>query len=250
MGNIEQKIKEKILNEYKSLRAFTNAAGISYSTLDTALKKSIMGTGIGTIYKICNQLNLDINALEKGEIVEKTQTISTVTSEEIKLIQKYRDLDPHGKEIVDGALSVELKRIENERKKPPTVIEIDDTESHSIKLPYYDLPASAGTGEYLDEYNHFEYIYVPESENALRADYVMRVSGDSMEPKYYEGDKLLVKYTEAIDPGQIGIFVVNNERYVKKCGNGRLISLNPKCKDVIIGEFDEVRCEGKVIGKL
>ena len=182
--------------------------------------------------------------------ISQSMVENAISAADLSLIDKYNNLDPHGKEMVDSALSIELKRMENERKKPPTVIKINDTEKHSIKLPYYDLPASAGTGEYLDEYNHFEYIYVPESENALRADYVMRVNGDSMEPKYYEGDKLLVKYTEAIDPGQIGIFVVNNERYVKKCGNGRLISLNPKCKDVIIGEFDEVRCEGKVIGKL
>lgn len=201
---------------------------------------------IEKIKKIIKALETTSNELLNTNIAD-TDTYSEF---EIKLIQKYRDLDQHGKEMVDSALSIELKRMENERKKPPTVIKINDTEKHSIKLPYYDLPASAGTGEYLDEYNHFEYIYVPESENALRANYVMRVSGDSMEPKYYEGDKLLVKYTEAIDPGQIGIFVVNNERYVKKCGNGRLISLNPGYEDIIIGEFDEVRCEGKVIGKL
>ena len=198
------------------------------------------------LLKLCDVYKVD-DILSEFRQKKKENAISAA---DLSLIGKYNNLDPHGKEIVDGALSVELKRIENERKKPPTVIEIDDTKSHSIKLPYYDLPASAGTGEYLDEYNHFEYIYVPESENALRADYVMRVSGDSMEPKYYEGDKLLVKYTEAIDPGQIGIFVVNNELYVKKCGNGRLISLNPGYEDIIIGEFDEVRCEGKVIGKL
>lgn len=198
------------------------------------------------LLKLCDVYKVD-DILSEFRQKKKENAISAA---DLSLIGKYNNLDPHGKEIVDGALSVELKRIENERKKPPTVIEIDDTKSHSIKLPYYDLPASAGTGEYPDEYNHFEYIYVPESENALRADYVMRVSGDSMKPKYYEGDKLLVKYTEAIDPGQIGIFVVNNERYVKKCGNGRLISLNPGYEDIIIGEFDEVRCEGKVIGKL
>lgn len=196
------------------------------------------------LLKLCDVYKVD-DILSEFRPEKKENVISAA---DLSLIDKYNSLDQHGKEMVDSALSIELKRMENERKKPPTVIKINDTEKHSIKLPYYDLPASAGTGEYLDEYNHFEYIFVPESEDALRADYVMRVSGDSMEPKYYEGDKLLVKYTEAIDPGQIGIFIVNNERYVKKCGNGRLISLNPKCKDVIIGEFDEVRCEGVVLG--
>lgn len=41
-----------------------------------------------------------------------------------------------------------------------------------------------------------------------------------MEPVYHDGDTLLVEMTDEIDPGDIGIFLVDNESYVKNLEMG------------------------------
>ena len=69
-----------------------------------------------------------------------------------------------------------------------------------------------------------------------------------MEPVYCDGDMLLVEMTEYIDIGEIGIFSVDNECYVKKLGENELISLNPNCKNIPLNET--AHCMGKVIDKL
>ena len=53
---------------------------------------------------------------------------------------------------------------------------------------------------------------------------------------------------ENIEIGDIGIFRVNDESYVKKLGKTELISLNPDAKNIPLNE--RAGCMGKVVGKL
>ena len=69
-----------------------------------------------------------------------------------------------------------------------------------------------------------------------------------MDTFYLDGDMLLVEMAEEIKIGEIGIFLVDNESYVKKLGNTELISLNPDYKNIPLTENS--RCMGKVIDKL
>ena len=82
------------------------------------------------------------------------------------------------------------------------------------------------------------------------ADFAIRVSGDSMNPKYQDGDILLVSGAEEINIGELGIFMINGESYFKKFGGDRLISLNPEYKDIVFGAGDGLKCFGRVIGRL
>lgn len=68
-------------------------------------------------------------------------------------------------------------------------------------------------------------------------------------PLYSDGDTVLVS-KEPVDIGDIGLFVIDGNGYIKKKGNQELISLNPDYKNIQINEFDTVYCMGKVIGKL
>ncbi len=71
------------------------------------------------------------------------------------------------------------------------------------------------------------------------------VSGDSMEPKYRDGDILIVS-REPLDVGEIGVVVMDGEGYVKQIGKGVLHSLNPRYEDIPINE--SVHFCGKVVG--
>ena len=71
-----------------------------------------------------------------------------------------------------------------------------------------------------------------------------------MEPTYHDGDKVFVEKCDSVDVGEVGIFVVNGDVYIKELGNQCLISHNEKYKPIRIGESDSVYCCGRVIGVL
>lgn len=108
---------------------------------------------------------------------------------------------------------------------------------------------SAGFGDILNDYEDSETVLVPLTEESRRADFVLRVHGDSMEPEFSDGDYVLVKHQDAIDPGEIGIFALNGEGYIKKLGNNALISLNEKYPEIPVTADDVSVCFGKVLGK-
>lgn len=119
-----------------------------------------------------------------------------------------------------------------------------------IARQYFDMPASAGTGEWLGDDGSYSIINVPLTDESRRADFIIRVAGDSMEPRFYSGDKLLILETRTLDVGDIGVFVLNGESYVKKLGNSKLISINPAYGDIPYDKNDTISVVGKVIGKV
>lgn len=113
-------------------------------------------------------------------------------------------------------------------------------------LRLYDISVSAGRGNYLDS-SDYELIevddLVPDS-----ADYAVRVKGDSMMPRFVDRQIIFIHEQPTLDEGEIGIFCLNNEAYLKKLGRGCLISLNSKYAPIPIRENDEFKVFGKVIG--
>ena len=70
----EEKLKNYILERYKSVREFTIENDIPYSTLDSVFKRGIDNSSVGVIFKICKALNISPDSLAEGEIVPRIQT--------------------------------------------------------------------------------------------------------------------------------------------------------------------------------
>jgi len=83
-----------------------------------------------------------------------------------------------------------------------------------IEMPVSNLAVSAGTGAFLDEGN-FEMISFPESTVPTGADFGLRVSGDSMEPVYHNGQIIWVQQCEQVAIGSVGVFIYDGEGYLK-----------------------------------
>jgi len=83
-----------------------------------------------------------------------------------------------------------------------------------IDMPISNLRVSAGTGAFLDEGN-YDMIRFPRDKVPEKADFGVRVSGDSMEPVYHDGQIVWVQECERIDVGQIGVFIYDGEGYLK-----------------------------------
>lgn len=105
---IEEQLKELILSQYKSVRAFSTVTKIPYSTLDNIFRRGIGGTGVSTVYKICDTLGITVEGITHGRI-ERREARSTidVSPQEVEMLEHYRKLDARGKAAVDSTLSRE-----------------------------------------------------------------------------------------------------------------------------------------------
>ena len=83
-----------------------------------------------------------------------------------------------------------------------------------VEKPVSSLPVSAGTGAFLDEGN-FEMLRFPESSVPDGAEFGVRVSGDSMEPVYHDGQIVWVQQCSELDIGDVGIFIYDGEGFLK-----------------------------------
>lgn len=160
---------------------------------------------------------------------------------ESDLVETYRALDPPGQSHVDAILQWETERVKQfeQAASAPAATRI---------INYYYRLASAGTGQIIFDMPPTKRIEIPAIPEYEKADYAIGVNGNSMEPVYHDGDTLLVEMTDSVEIGEIGIFLVNGESFVKKRGESELISLNLGSKNVPLNE--DARCLGKVIGKL
>lgn len=114
---------------------------------------------------------------------------------------------------------------------------------------YYDQPASAGTGQYLNDVQ-VEQIELPVD---IDADFVVPIYGDSMEPEYHSGDYVFVKLSVDLSSGDIGVFEYYGDAYIKELvindSGAYLHSLNPKYDDILIDADSDFRIIGEVVGR-
>ena len=244
------------------------------TTVTATLKAIGIGTANGTYWKngsmpssenviqLAEFLGVSTDFLLKGS---NTNHSTDISEDEKELLNYYKELDDYGKgrvigkaeELAEAARRQKALAAKLEKKAKPKVIRLHDPEpldesedeNEYIDIPLPDIPASAGTGMYLDS-DYAEIIRVLATDEAVKADYAIRVSGDSMEPRYYNGDILAVSEQTTVDPGEVGVFVYNGERYVKQFGGNRLISINPDYQDIFIEDTDSFFCQGKVISVL
>jgi phage repressor protein C with HTH and peptisase S24 domain len=112
-----------------------------------------------------------------------------------------------------------------------------------------DLNASAGTGESL-EGTTGDTVWLYADPLTEKADEIIRVVGDSMEPTYRHGDEVLVQHADEIRPGEIGIFTNGDTGYIKEYREDGLHSHNPAYAPLVFSENEPVHCVGRVLGRV
>lgn len=226
------------------IRAYRTARSLSQPQLAGILgvtKNTITNWESGTsrpelamIPKLCSTLGITTDMFfgmpANGNALSKSE------QEHMKL---YRALDRYKQRSINTLME---SMIENEM-----LAFREQCVSTFTRLSKDELPASAGTGMPLsDSYEH-EYVFLRNSRSVCRADTIITVSGDSMEPTFSDGDELLVEYTPEIEAGEIGIFVISGEGFVKEYQPDGLHSHNTKYKTIHPGLDDNFRCIGRVL---
>jgi len=177
------------------------------------------------------------------------------------LFQAYRKLTQPRKEKAQDfifALLTEqnniFKSVSEPKKSAPTqtvalknILTFEKKNGTLIYPNVIGAAAGVGTSHYADL--DFDEIMIPNTKvyeaNTIIALYVR---GDSMEPKYFDGDVIWVDTQDkSIGLNQIGVFDTEDGRVVKKMGVDELISINRNYPDIELNEYIDFSTFGKVI---
>ncbi len=137
--------------------------------------------------------------------------------------------------------------IQSSTKKYEKPIQFLYPADHVIDINYYDMPSSAGTGSFLD-HTHYEKVQIKRTPEAEQADFAIPIVGNSMEPDFHSGDVVLVKSCPYVNIGEIGIFVLDGDAFIKQYDGDKLVSLNEEYPPLMLSKFETAVCLGRVIG--
>ncbi len=101
MDQLTTLIKQEIKRQYKSVRKFTTALDIPYTTVASALKNGVGGTAYDTVIKICKALDISIVNYENTALINQ---------DTIGVIRRYNGLDEQGAHTVRTILEMEASR--------------------------------------------------------------------------------------------------------------------------------------------
>lgn len=267
---LEEELKQEILSKYRSVRAFTTAIDIPYSTLDSVFKRGISNAGVETMVKVFTALGLDLESIQDGHLrPSDIKKAPSLPDEALKVAHDYNGLDTHGKSMTRLVITEEQKRMEEELKlrtqeevaaeltpAPVTLFspKKKTTRKGIVMIEVFEEPSAAGTGNYVSSAPASHMEQYPEERIHSQTDFGVIVSGHSMEPKYPDKAVVFVKSTQFVEPGEVGIFLLDGQTYIKqlqvepRSGKVTLHSLNPEFADIEVPPHADFRVQGKVLG--
>ncbi|NGJ47083.1 helix-turn-helix transcriptional regulator [Staphylococcus aureus] len=170
--------------------------------------------------------------------------IDTTYKDDNDITSIYNKLTPPRQENV---LNYANEQLEEQNSKGDNVVDINSYKQEKTPVNVNGC-VSAGVGERL----HDETLFTEMVKGPIPThDLALQVNGDSMEPMFKDGEIIFVEKTHNIKNGQIGIFIIEEEAYVKKVfvedDRLTLVSLNKDYDDLHFYRNESVRLIGKVI---
>ena len=213
---------------------------LKYTTVRDWLK-GITYPRIGKIELLANYFNIN-----KSDLIENKATTTQPSDSLLEAITNTaRQLNTYNKKTV---LRTSEELLEAQMNTEETKInEVSEKVVQLYGYDYYDHPASAGTGQYLNDVR-VERIELPVD---VDADFVIPIKGDSMEPDYHDGDLVFIQTSVDLNDGVIGVFNYNGDAYIKQLvidkDQAYLHSLNSAYKDMPITPETDFRIIGEVV---
>ena len=210
--------------------------GVGKSTIAN-YEKGYRSPRQNTIFQLADVFNISVDDLFPA-INAETPTTSPVQA-------IYDQLTPPRQA---KALTYLEKQLLEQNEEKTKINEVSEKVVQLYGYDYYDHPASAGTGQYLNDVR-VERIELPVD---IDSDFVIPIKGDSMEPDYHDGDLVFIRTSVDLTDGVIGVFNYNGEAYIKQLvideDQAYLHSLNPEYKDMPITPETDFRIIGEVVG--
>lgn len=229
---ITERIFVELLQKNIAQKDFAMKIDVNEKTV-SAWKRNNSLPPADKLSKISDCLGISLEYLITGK-----EERPSLPEDEQKLIDQYNRL-PQAEKIKLVARAEAIADVYEEQVKIP--------KPNIISICCSQNRVSAGIGEELFDYEQWDTVDVIETPQSRKADFMLIVDGESMSPKFHDGDYVLVRQQPAVELGQIGIFYVDGKGYIKKFDGDYLISLNPDFDDINLAEKD-VRCFGLVLG--
>ena len=189
------------------------------------------------LFELCDIFGVSIDDFFPSQ----NETLQSPTTSPIQTI--YDQLHQPRKAKVLTYAERQLEEQNEEETKGNEVSEVIQLYSYD----YYDHPASAGTGQYLNDVRVERIELLVD----IDADFVIPIKGDSMEPDYHDGDLVFIQTSVDLNDGVIGVFNYNGDAYIKQLvidkEQAYLHSLNPSYKDMPITPETDFRIIGEVV---
>ena len=218
----KKKMTQQMLAEEMTKRGFpTKAPAIS------TWEKESSAMNICQFFLLCDILDIrEINTT--FHVAEDENPFSRLNEEGVKKAYEYINL------LIRSGLY---------EKKAEDIIRVPR------RKKLYDLPASAGHGEFLDS-DGYEYVEVgPEVPDT--ADFGVRLNGDSMEPTFENHSVVWVHRQEFLESGEIGVVYYDGMAYCKRIMQYtdcvKLLSDNPKYFPIDVPDGSVFKVFGKVV---
>ena len=177
---------------------------------------------------------------EKVSQLENILKVSKGYFTQIEIVRLYHSLSKQGQEKV----VLYARNLSQEEKAQKVTAMPERLYEYRV---YERMSAGIGASVYDDQ--NFDTVDYNEE---LAHDYASWVSGDSMEPKYQNGSVALIRETGFDYDGAVYAVVCNNQTYIKRVYREedglRLVSINPKYKDIFISYEEDPRIVGIIVG--
>lgn len=219
------------------------AAGLSLASLSEALKKQ--NIPISTSSLCCWEKNTTTPNVRQFLALCEILEITDIYGEFIGETQSDNPFAGLNQKGIERAKEyIQLLLLSDEfTEHPDNIIPLERY------LPKFTIPVSAGLGEFLDG-DDYENVAVSDNIPTL-ADFALEISGDSMEPRFHDKQTIWIERTEELSNGEIGIFCLNGEAYIKKLQDDNegvfLISLNETYHPIPVHEDDSFKILGRVL---
>lgn len=199
-----------------------------------------------TIEKIAKGMQIStedlIDMLDDDQEIQINATPALLSKSPIQTIYDELERPRQGK-----VLNYAKRQLDEQENEEETKINEVSEVIRLYSYDYYDHPASAGTGQYLNDVR-VERIELPVD---VDADFVIPIKGDSMDPDYHDGDLVFIQTSVDLNDGVIGVFNYNGDAYIKQLvideDQAYLHSLNPEYKDMPITPDTDFRIIGEVV---
>lgn len=170
--------------------------------------------------------------------------LTTDGEDENELLNLYRSLIASAKAMV-------LTTIRAFAGNPSMKKDAPRSSDCFTEMIIYNFPAAAGIPLYVED-DSYERLEFPAEKVPQGADFGIRISGDSMEPTIPAGSIVFVRKTSELRPGEIGIFMLDDEAVCKRFSMNKrgvvLLSDNPAYPEIAIKDYQRFAITGKVLG--
>lgn len=216
-------------------KALANAVGVLISAVSN-WENGRSRPDINLLPKICKALDITFY-----DLFDMQNPTMINTPREQNLIDSYEQLSAGHQHTIDKMIETLIK------------VELAENCPDLRMLLYFNRSLAAGIGDPTEFEDEAEPVYVYTTPEIAHADSIFKINGDSMEPRFHNGQDVLVQRISGssdLKYGEIGAFIIGNETYIKQYEKDGLHSLNPDYPVMHFEDEDAVYLIGRVLGVL